>query len=143
MKVKNGDTVEVRYTGTLEDGNVFDSNEDKEVLKFEVGKGMVIKGFDDALIDMEVNQEKEVKIKSEDAYGEIKEELVHKVPREKIENNNIKLEIGATLALQAPTGQVFNALIVELTDTGVTIDMNHPLAGKNLNFKIKVEKIGN
>tara|TARA_Y100000034_G_C6884445_1_gene405883 strand:- start:408 stop:839 length:432 start_codon:yes stop_codon:yes gene_type:complete len=143
MKVKNGDKIKVRYTGTLDDGKVFDSNEGKDLLEFEVGKSMVIKGFDEAVVDMEVGEEKEVKIEAKNAYGEPNKDLLHKVPRKQLEENNIKLEKGATLALQAPTGQVFNALIVDLTDTEVSLDLNHPLAGKNLNFKIKVEEIGN
>ncbi len=140
MKVTNGNKVKVHYTGTLDDGTKFDSSEGRDPLEFEVGKGMVIKGFEDGVIDMEVGQEKEIHIKSEDAYGQRNEQLIHKVPRAQL-GDKLKLEKGITLAMQAPDGKVLSATVADLTDDEVTLDMNHPLAGKNLNFKLKLVEI--
>lgn len=140
MPVKNGDKIKVDYTGTLEDGKVFDTSEGKEPLEFEAGSGKVIKGFDEAVIGMEKGEEKEVKIPKEEAYGDINPELVKKVPRDKLPSDQEPKQ-GMVLLLKSPDGQQIPARIAEVSDTDVSIDLNHPLAGKNLTFKIKVVDI--
>lgn len=141
MKVEKGNKIKIEYTGTLDDGTVFDSSEKHgKPLEFEVGSGMVIPGFEKAVIGMEKGEEKEVKIESADAYGEPNPELVKKVPREQLPKDK-EIKAGMMLAVGLPTGQQIPAKITEADDKEVTIDLNHPLAGKTLNFKIKVVDI--
>jgi len=137
MEVKKGNKIKIHYTGTLDNGQVFDSSEGREPLEFEAGSGKVIKGFDAAVIGMKKDEEKEITIKPEDAYGERNEELKQKIPREKM---NIPGEIkpGMTLAVTAPDGQQFPVVVAGVEEENIIIDLNHPLAGQNLTFKIKV-----
>lgn len=137
MAIKEGDEVEVEYTGSFDDGTVFDSSSGREPLKFSVGEGMVIPGFDNAVLELKVGDEKKIKIEPKDAYGEVNPALTKKVPMENLPKGQ-KPEVGMTLILQAPTGQKIPARISELNNKEVTIDLNHPLAGKRLNFKIKI-----
>ncbi|MBU2589824.1 MAG: peptidylprolyl isomerase [Nanoarchaeota archaeon] len=137
MPVKKGDKVKVDYTGKLKDGTVFDSSEGKEPLEFEVGSGMIIKGFDDAVMGMEKGEEKEITLKPEEAYGNVNPQLMKKVPRDQLPKEP-EPKVGMMLALGTPDGQQIPARIAEVSDTEVTIDINHPLAGKTLIFKVKV-----
>ena len=138
MTIKKGDKVKVEYTGTLEDGTVFDSSEKHgQPLEFEAGAGMVIKGFDQAVIGMKKGEEKEVTIKPEDAYGPVNPQMVQKIPKEKLPEGQ-KYEAGMMLMMQLQTGQQLPVKIVEVGKTEVTLDLNHPLAGKTLKFKIKI-----
>lgn len=137
MEVKKGSKVKIHYTGTLDNGQVFDSSEGREPLEFEAGTGKVIKGFDSAVMGMKKDEEKEVKLKPEDAYGERNDELKQKIPKEKI-NLPGEIKPGMTLAVTAPDGQQFPVQVLGVEDDNVVIDLNHPLAGQNLNFKIKV-----
>jgi len=137
MTIKKGDKIKVDYNGKLEDGNVFDSSEKNGPLEFEVGSGMIIKGFDNAVIGMKKGEEKEITIKPAEAYGEIHKELVQKVPRDKLPAEP-EPKAGMVLVLQSPDGMQFPAKIAEVTKDEVAIDLNHPLAGKTLIFKIKI-----
>lgn len=136
MAIKKGDKVKIEYTGKLDDGSVFDSSEGKDPIEFEVGGGHVIKGFDDAVVGMEKGQEKEVKIKTADAYGERNDELIKKIPRSQLPKDQ-EPKPGMMLGIQTPQGQI-PAKITSVDKENITIDINHPLAGKDLNFKIKV-----
>jgi FKBP-type peptidyl-prolyl cis-trans isomerase 2 len=141
MAVEKGNKVKVEYTGTLEDGTVFDSSEAHgKPLEFEVGSGMVIPGFEKAITGMELNEEKEVKLKPEEAYGDPNPQMVQKVPRDKIPEppEGQKLEPGIMIGVGMPNGHQIPAKITEVNDTEITLDLNHPLAGKVLNFKFKV-----
>src|SRR3989344_3700815 len=122
--MKQGDKVKVHYTGTLSDGKVFDSSEGKEPLEFEIG----IKG-------MKLNEEKTIKIVPKEAYGESQKELIITVPKEKFTQ---EVEVGGRLLLKGPQGQQIPAVVTEVTKDIIKIDLNHPLAGKELNFKVKV-----
>ena len=137
MEVKKGSKIKIHYTGKLDSGQVFDSSDGREPLEFEAGSGKVIKGFDAAVIGMKKGEEKEVKLKPEDAYGPRNEELKQKIPRDKI---NIPGEIkpGMTLAVTSPDGQQFPVRVADVDGDDVVVDLNHPLAGQNLNFSIKV-----
>jgi len=137
MAIKQGDTIKVDYTGTLEDGKVFDTSEGKQPLEFEVGAGKIIPGFDKAVIGMEKGQEKDISIKPEDAYGQPREELKKEIPRSSLPQGQ-EPKVGMGLMMNTPQGQQFPARISKVTDDKVTIDLNHPLAGKTLNFKIKI-----
>jgi FKBP-type peptidyl-prolyl cis-trans isomerase 2 len=101
---------------------------------------MVIPGFENALMGMEKGEEKEVNIKSDDAYGDPKPELVKKIPKEQLPKDK-EIKEGMMLGVGLPTGQQIPARITKVDDKEVTIDLNHPLAGKNLNFKIKVVEV--
>ena len=141
MVVKQGDKVKVEYTGTFEDGTVFDSSEKHgEPLEFESGAKQVIKGFDDAIMGMDVNEEKEVTIQPEDAYGHPNPALVQEVPKEQIPIKE-ELKAGMVLGVTLPTGEQIPAKIAEVNEKTVKMDLNHPLAGKVLKFKFKVVSI--
>ena len=141
MTVKNGDKVKIEYTGTLEDGTIFDSSADHgNPLEFEVGSGQVIKGFDDAILGMKEGEEKQFSIEPADAYGEHDPTLVQKVPRE-IFPQEAELVPGLLFEAGLPTGEKVPATITDVQGGIVSVDLNHPLAGKKLNFKIKVSTI--
>ena len=140
MPVEKGNKVKVDYKGTLEDGTVFDTSEGKQPIEFEVGAGKVIKGFDDGVLGMNAGEEKELKIPSAEAYGEPNAQLVQKVPREKF-NLPEEPKVDMMVMLGAPDGRQIPSKIVEVTDKEITLDMNHPLAGKNLTFNIKIVEV--
>jgi peptidylprolyl isomerase len=140
MAVKNKDKVKVSYEGRFENGEVFDStqNHGGEPLSFIAGEGMVVKGFDDAVIGMELNEEKEVIIKPADGYGEINSKAIQKVPKELMPK---EIKAGMQIGLPTENGEMIPAKITDVSEKEVTIDLNHPLAGKTLIFKIKLEAI--
>lgn len=141
MVIKKGDKVKIDYTGSFDDGTVFDSSEKHgQALEFEVGKGMVIKGFDEAVVGMKKDEEKEIHLKSTEAYGDHNPDLIKKVPKEQLPQDR-EVEAGMMLAVGLPNGQQLPAMITAVDEKIVTIDMNHPLAGKALNFKLKVVSI--
>ena len=136
--MKPGSKVKVHYTGTLNDGSIFDSSEGKEPLEFTIGENQVIAGFDNGIKEMKLNEEKAINIKAKDAYGERDERMVASVPRDKFPP---EIEVGGTLILKSPEGQRMPAEIKEIKENEVIIDLNHPLAGKDLNFKVRVVAI--
>jgi len=137
MPVKKGDKVKVEYTGKLENGQVFDTSEGKQPLEFEVGAGKIIKGFDKAIVGMKKGEEKEITLKPEQAYGDPDPKKVQKIPRDKLPEGK-EPKPGMMLAMKTPDGRQVPVKIKEVSDKDITIDLNHPLAGKTLNFKIKV-----
>ena len=139
-KAKVGDTVRVEYTGKFEDGQIFDSNKGKELLEFTLGEGKIIPGFEKAVIGMEVDEEKTVKIPPEDGYGEYIDGLVAEVEKERFPEN-LSLEVGRQLVIPQENGNQLIVTITKVTDSKVTIDANHPLAGKTLVFDIKLKEI--
>jgi peptidylprolyl isomerase len=139
-QVKKGDKVKVHYTGTYDDGTVFDSSVERGPLEVTVGTGMVIPGFDRALVDMEPGQKKTVNIPAAEAYGPRAEELIAEIPRERIPAE-VQLEIGQQLQLSLANGGEAIVMIVDLSDTTVTLDANHPMAGMDLNFELELVEI--
>jgi peptidylprolyl isomerase len=137
MFVKKGDKVKVSYTGTLTDGTVFDKSKDNTPLEFIVGNGQVIPGFDRAIQGMQINEEKKITIKAEDAFGKREETLTKQFPRTFFPED-FKPEKGMTVGLKGNDGQSIPARITEITEESITIDLNHPLAGEDLTFDIKV-----
>jgi peptidylprolyl isomerase len=136
MPIKNGDKVKVEYKGTLDDGTVFDSSDKHgEPLEFEIGAGQIIPGFEDAVMGMENGDEKEFQLEASDAYGDRNPQLVQKIPRDQMPN---EIEQGMVLVVGLPNGAQIPVKVTEVTNEWVTIDLNHPLAGENLNFKIKI-----
>lgn len=139
-QVKNGDTVHIHYTGTLDDGTTFDSSEGREPLAFEVGSGQIIAGLDIAIPGMEVGDKKTVNVPCDQAYGPINPAMRQAVPREGIPDN-IPLDLGTRLQMQTPEGQVMPVTVVDVSETKVTLDANHPLAGQDLTFAIELVAI--
>jgi len=141
MTIANGNTVKVHYMGTLEDGTQFDNSYDRgEPIQFTVGAGAMISGFENGLVGMNVGEKKDLVLAPEDAYGSINEAAIQTVPRSEFPEGFEFVE-GATLQGQDPEGRPFMAKISGLNEETVTLDMNHPLAGKTLNFQVEVVEI--
>lgn len=136
-QAKRGDTVQIHYTGTLTDGTVFDSSEGRDPLEFEVGSGMIIPGLDAVIPGMAVGDTKTVEVPSDQAYGPEHPEARQPIPRSELPDN-IPQEVGTRLQMQNQDGQVINVAIVDVTETDIVIDANHPLAGKDLTFAIEM-----
>lgn len=134
-EVKKGDKIKVIYTGYLEDGSIFDSNEGKDALLFEVGAGQVIKGFDDAVVGMKVGGKKSITIKPEEAYGERHEEMVLKIPKTQFQGEEVKE------GMMVSSNNGMQATVVGVNENEVTLDFNFPLAGKTLKFDIEIAAI--
>lgn len=136
-KVQEGDEIRVHYTGKLEDGTVFDTSKEREPLQFKVGSGMMIKGFDEAVRGMEVGESKTAKLSSEEAYGERNDQMIVTLTKDKFPEN-IKPEVGQQLSMQSQEGQPIPVVVTNIENDEVTLDANHPLAGKDLVFEIEV-----
>lgn len=139
-QVKANDTVKVHYTGRLSDGTVFDSSLSREPLEFTIGQKMVIPGFEEGMIGMTVGETRTVAITSQDAYGPYLEDLVGSIKRTQIPPN-IDLQVGGILQMQTPDGGTMLVVVKALTDDAITLDANHPLAGKDLSFEINLLEI--
>ena len=137
MKAKKGDKVKVHYTGTLEGGETFDSSDGREPLEFELGAGMVIKGFDEGVLGMGLDEEKHIQIDSKEAYGEHDPTLQSDIPREGLPKDQ-EPKAGMQVMVTLPSGHQQPAVIAKVTEDNITLDLNHPLAGKNLKFKVKL-----
>lgn len=135
-KIQNGDTVIVNYTGRLEDGTIFDSslNEGREPLTSTLGQGQLISGFEDGLIDMVVGETKTIEIEPENAYGNYQSEMITIVSKSQVPET---IQVGETLQGNTPNGPII-VKVIEVTDDSVTLDANHPLAGKKLIFDLEV-----
>ncbi len=141
MAVKKGDKVKVEYEGSLEDGSVFDSSDKHgEPLEFQAGEGQMIKGFDDAVIGMEEGEEKNITLQPKDAYGDKNPQMVQEVPKEKLPQG-AEIKAGMMLGMMLPNGVQLPAKVVSVSEKGATLDLNHPLAGKVLKFRLKVVSI--
>jgi peptidylprolyl isomerase len=135
-----GKTVKVHYTGKLKDGTVFDSSADREPLQFTLGDGNMIKGFDTAVLGMSVGDDKVVTIPSAEAYGDKREDMMLDVPLDQVPAE-IKPEIGMDLSIQNQMGQPTPVKVVHVDDQKITLDANHPLAGQDLIFDIKLVEL--
>ena len=138
---KVNDKVKVHYTGKLSSGEVFDSSVDREPIEFVVGGGQMIKGFDDGVLGMALNEKKTLNIPAEQAYGESNPALIQTLERTQLPPD-LKPEVGQTLVAGSPEGQEMHVQVTELTEATITIDANHPLAGKELIFDIELVEIG-
>ena len=137
---KAGDAVQVHYTGKLADGEVFDSSEGREPLGFSLGSGNVIPGFENAILGMQIGEVKDVVIPVNEAYGERHEQMIQTVPRDQMDLG-VEPEVGMTVELHSESGEVIPLVISEVTETTVTVDGNHPLAGQELHFNIRLVEI--
>ncbi len=141
MSIQDGDIVSVHYTGTLSDGTIFDTSVGQDPMTFTLGQGMLIPGFEAAVLGMSaVGDTVKVTIPAADAYGEYNEEMIIVVPRAEVPEH-IEPEVGLMVQLVSDEGEL-EVGITEVTDEAVTLDANHPLAGQDLTFEIEVVKIG-
>lgn len=141
-EAKAGDTVQVHYRGTLKDGSEFDSSAGREPLSFTVGGGQVIGGFDDAVMGMVIGDKKTVEIACAEAYGPQREDLINQIERERIPEH-IELAEGLQLQAGGPGGgQPSVVTVISFDEITVTLDANHPLAGKDLTFEIELVAVG-
>ncbi|MFB6232553.1 MAG: peptidylprolyl isomerase [Salinibacter sp.] len=136
-QAQEGDQVQVHYTGKLEDGTVFDESQEGEPLSFTIGEDRVIPGFEEAVTGMEPGDEKTTEVDPEQAYGEHREDMVMEMERGQIPDE-VDPEVGQQLQLRLENGQTVPVLITALGEDTVTIDANHPLAGRKLIFDIEV-----
>lgn len=135
--VKPGDKIRVAYTGKLENGDVFDASEKGTPLEFTVGEGQLIQGFDEAVVGMHLGEKKNINIPPDEGYGIRNDDLIFDIPRENIPTD-MALEVGKVIQLTNQSGQKIPGIISTIGDTAVTIDANHPLAGKTLVFDIEI-----
>ena len=135
--IANGKFVQIEYTGTFDNGEIFDSNVGRQPLEFQIGSGMIITGLEKAIQGMEVNDVKDITILPEDAYGEYNLDYVITVPRDDVEQN-FHPEEGMIISIQLESGQLIPARITAVNPDNVTLDLNHPLAGKTLHFNVKL-----
>ncbi len=144
IMVKQNDKVKVHYKGTLTDGTIFDSSLDREPLEFTLGQGMLIPGFEDAVVGMQVNETKQCFIPCAEAYGDVNPEMIQEVEKSQLpEDLQSQVQAGMQLASKMPDGSEFPVMVSSVTDTHITVDANHPLAGKDLNFEITLVEINN
>ena len=135
-----GNTVHVQYTGKLKDGSIFDTSVGKDPLEFTLGAGQMIPGFEKAVLGMKVGETRTVTILSADAYGPHNDELISEVSRSDMPEG-MTPRVGQKLQAMAGDGRISTVTITAVTETTVTIDANHPLAGKDLIFEIKLLSI--
>lgn len=139
--VESGSAVQVHYTGKLEDGTVFDTSRDREPLNFTVGEGQVIPGFEKAVMGMEAGDSTTTEVPPQEGYGERREDLVVQVALDRI-SDEISPEVGQQLQLRLNDGRQVPVIVKSVNEGTVTIDANHPLAGKKLVFDIEVVDVG-
>ena len=139
-QAKTGDTVRITYTGTLNDGTQFDSNKGGDPLQFTLGSGEVIAGFDAGVTGMAVGESKTVSIPSDQAYGAHDPAKIQKIPRDRVPSE-IDLQLGMQLGARTADGQQIAFTVVEIADADITVDANHPLAGRDLTFEIELVEI--
>lgn len=139
-QVKSGDKVKVHYHGKLTNGETFDSSEGREPLEFEVGSGMVIKGFDEGVTGMNVGDKKTLNIPFDEAYGPRQPDMIVEFPKEKFPQD-MELELGMQLMMNNGSGQQFPVVVTQIKEEIVVLDANHPLAGQDLVFDIELVEI--
>ena len=139
-KAGRGDNVKVHYKGSFDDGSVFDSSLDCDPLEFKIGGGQVIPGFEDAVVGMQVGEMKTSRITTDHAYGSHLEEMVVAFDRDQLPKD-FQPNVGQLLQFRRDDGQVIEVIVTGVSDTSVTFDGNHPLAGKDLIFEIQLLEI--
>ena len=139
MTISDGSTVSIEYTLTLDSGDVVDSNVGAQPLTYEQGKGQIISGLETALVGMAEGDEKTVSVPPEDGYGPVRKEAIMILNRDQLPDE--VQEVGTQIQGQGPDGQALQGKVAALTDDKATLDFNHPLAGENLNFAIKILKV--
>ena len=139
-EAKNGDTVKIHYTGKLDDGTVFDTSVERDPLQFTVGEGKLIPDFEQAVVGMNPGESKTIQIPAENAYGPHHQEMIMVVERSQFPED-LKPEVGQQLQVRQADSQDFVVTVMAVSDSKVTLDGNHPLAGKDLTFDIQLAEI--
>ena len=139
-QAENGNTVKVHYTGRFEDGTVFDSSSNSGPLQFVIGEGRLIPGFEQAVVGMSPGESKSTTIPPEEAYGPHHEQIVQVIDRKQVPPD-LKLEVGQQLEVRRQDGQKTMVMVTDVSESTVTLDANHPLAGKDLTFDIQLVEI--
>lgn len=139
-KAKEGDTVKVHYKGTLNDGTVFDESKEHGVLEFQIGDEKVVPGFEEAIIGMSAGEKKTATVKAEKAYGIRNEKLIKTVDKKQVPEN-LELKVGQQIEVRQTHGGNFPVTVIDITESEVTLDANHPLAGEDLTFEIELVEI--
>ncbi|WP_303722993.1 peptidylprolyl isomerase [Malonomonas rubra] len=140
MAAEAGNKVKVHYTGTFDDGQVFDSSREAQPLEFELGAGQVIPGFDQAIMGMEIGESKKVRIPEVEAYGPYNPEMVFTTDQSQFAEG-VTPEVGQQFQAETPDGQPLFLVVKEVSEEGVVMDANHPMAGKDLNFDLELVEI--
>ena len=139
-QAKNGDTVKVHYTGKLEDGTVFDTSINRDPLQFTIGENQVIPGFEQAVVGMNPGESKTTKVPADKAYGPHHKEMVIVVDRNQFPAN-LEPKVGQQLQIRQADGRAIVVTVTDVSESSVTLDANHPLAGKDLTFDIQLIEI--
>lgn len=140
QQVKTGDKIKVHYHGRLINGETFDKSEGREPLEFEVGSGMVIKGFDDGVTGMTVGDKKTINIPADEAYGPKNPEMIIDMPKDRFPKD-MEIEVGMPLSMSDGQGQQFQVVVAEVQEEVIILDANHPLAGEDLIFDLELVEI--
>jgi FKBP-type peptidyl-prolyl cis-trans isomerase 2 len=139
-QAKNGDTVKVHYKGILEDGTIFDDSSERDPLEFTIGGGQLIPGFEQSVVGMNPGESKTVKVSVDEAYGPLREDLVLEIDRNEFPVH-LEPKVGQQLQYRGEDNNVIIVAVTSVSETNVTLDANHPLAGKNLNFELQLVEI--
>jgi peptidylprolyl isomerase len=139
-QAQKGNTVRVHFTGKLDNGEVFDTSKGKNPMEFKIGEGTVIQGLEKAVIGMHEGETKTAKIPAEDAYGLYRKELVAEVEKDRLPDD-IEPQVGQLLKVKQNNGEVFTVSISKIGDNNITLDANHPLAGKDLTFDLNLVEL--
>jgi peptidylprolyl isomerase len=139
-QAKNGDTVTIHYTGKLEDGTVFDSSVNRDPLQFTLGEGLLIPGFEQAVLGMTPGELKTAEVSADQAYGPHREEMVMEIDRREFPPH-FQPEVGQQLQIPQSDGRMIRLIVTEFSEQKVTLDANHPLAGRDLTFEISLLEI--
>lgn len=139
-QAKHGDTVKVHYTGRLEDATTFETSAEHDPLQFTLGKGEMIPGFEQAVVGMKPGESKTAMIPADEAYGPYRKELTIEVGRDKIPPD-FNAEVGHPLRIRLADGKTTVVKVIDVSESTITLDGNHPLAGKDLTFDIQLIEI--
>jgi peptidylprolyl isomerase len=137
VQAQIGDTVKINFTGKLEDGSVFGSTTDREPLEFKLGEGQILPGVEKGIEGMNVGESKTIKVPPEQAYGQHRKELVEEVGRNQFPKD-VEPQVGQSFKVPQPNGQAAVVRVVNVSESTVTLDANHPLAGKDLTFELEL-----
>lgn len=140
MEAKKGNSVKVHYTGKLKDGTVFDSSKDREPLEFTLGEGMMIAGFENAVVGMQPGDKKIAEMPVDEAYGQPREDMLIEIEKAQVPED-IKPEVGMQLSMSNAEGQPVPVKIAEVKDSTIILDANHPLAGQDLVFELELVEV--
>ena len=139
-QAKNGDTVKVHYTGKLKDGNVFDTSTNHAPLQFTIGDGQIIPGFEQAVIGMNPGESKTTNVSMDEAYGPHRKENLLEVNREHFPAHT-EPKVGQQFQIPQQNGRKLIVTVADISESSITLDANHPLAGKDLTFDIELVEI--